>query len=41
VSWRDWFPWPIGTHWCWLETAQTAGFIVAVLLLLMIYMVAK
>jgi hypothetical protein len=20
MSWREWFPWPIGTHWCRFET---------------------
>jgi hypothetical protein len=18
-AWRNWLPWPIGTHWCWFE----------------------
>jgi hypothetical protein len=36
-GWRAWFPWPIGTHWCWYETVNviTVGaFFVVVLLAL-------
>ena len=25
-GWREWFPWPIGTHWCRFETVQVSIF---------------